>query len=353
MMGFDVSEGSNKKKFVGMAEVAERAQVSLATVDRALNRRKGVKPRTLQRVLDVALELGFITKDEFTSLSGTRPMNVAVLLPAGTNPYLRLLGEKVHERAAKPNQDTVSLRCFFIESFDANALAAALRHHAAWADGIIFMAIDHPTVRAAIEDITSKGTRIVTIISDVPHPARSAYVGLENQMAGRTAGLLMGRFCRTEVGSVAMLAGSRNYRAHSERVAGFHALMEEMFPGLTVIGMREGHDNAAENYHHSVSMIDNTPDLVGIYNVGGSSDGIARAIAEKQRDDLVFIGHGLTKDTRRMLVDGTMDAVIDSDPVSIFETALQLVTDTKDSQTRHAVKMDIFLRENLMPMNCP
>ena len=349
MMGFDVSAKSNKKKFIGMVDIAEQAQVSLATVDRALNRRKGVKPRTLQRVLSVAQDLGFITSEEFKLLSGTRPMNVAVLLPAGTNPYLRLLGEKVHERAAKTNQDTVSLRCFFIESFDANALAAALRHHAAWADGIIFMAIDHPAVRATIEDITSKGTRVVTVISDVPHPARSAYVGLENQMAGRTAGLLMGRFCRAEKGRVAMLAGSRNYRAHSERVAGFHALMEEMFPGLTVIGMREGHDNAAENYRHSVSVIDNTPDLVGIYNVGGSSDGISRAITEKKRHDLVFIGHGLTADTRRMLIDGTMDAVIDSDPMSILETALQRITNPELDRSLYAVKMDIFLRENLMP----
>ncbi len=348
-MGFDVLTASNKKKSCGMSDIAQKAQVSLATVDRALNRRKGVKPRTLQRVLAIALDLGFISNEEYASLSGKGPMNVAVLLPAGTNPYLRLLGEKVHERAAMPIQDTVSLRCFFIESFDAHALASALRHHAAWADGIIFMAIDHPAVRAAIEDITSNGTRVVTVITDLPHPARSAYVGLENQMAGRTAGLLMGRFIRADTGSVAMVAGSRNYRAHSERVAGFHALMEEMFPGLKVIGMREGHDNAAENYHHTISVIDNTPDLVGIYNVGGASDGIARAITKKMRHDLVFVGHGLTSDTRRMLIDGTMDAVIDSDPEYILETALRLVVNPSATRSRHAVKMDIFLRENLMP----
>ncbi len=260
------------------------------------------------------------------------------------------MGEKVRARAAKPSRDSAKLRCFFIESFDANALAAALRHHAHWADGIAFMAIDHPTVRAALEEVTAAGTRVVTIITDLPHPARSAYVGLENQMAGRTAGLLMGRFCREPAGSVALVAGSRNYRAHSEREAGFMALLDEMFPTLQLVGLREGHDSAAENYRHTLALIDQTPDLVGVYNVGGASDGIARALVERDRRDLVFIGHGLTPDTRRLLIDGTMDTVIDSDPESILDTAIRLIENPDHNITPYAVKMDVFLRENLPPM---
>ncbi|MDR6265890.1 MULTISPECIES: LacI family DNA-binding transcriptional regulator [Rhodobacterales] len=338
------------KANASMANVAEQANVSLATVDRVLNRRKGVKPRTAQKVLATALELGFFSQEEFDSHHRDRPLNIAVLLPAGTNPYLRMLGEKVRARAAKPSRDSAKLRCFFIESFDANALAAALRHHAHWADGIAFMAIDHPTVRAALEEVTAAGTRVVTIITDLPHPARSAYVGLENQMAGRTAGLLMGRFCREPAGSVALVAGSRNYRAHSEREAGFMALLDEMFPTLQLVGLREGHDSAAENYRHTLALIDQTPDLVGVYNVGGASDGIARALVERDRRDLVFIGHGLTPDTRRLLIDGTMDTVIDSDPESILDTAIRLIENPDHNITPYAVKMDVFLRENLPPM---
>ena len=42
-------------------------------------------------------------------------------------------------------------------------------------------------VREAAEEVSAAGTRLVTIVSDLPHPAREAYVGLDNARAGRTA----------------------------------------------------------------------------------------------------------------------------------------------------------------------
>lgn len=334
-----------------MADLAAAAGVSLATVDRVLNRRKGVKERTVARVLAAAVEIGYMSAEERERLGGQRPPNVAFLLPMGSNPYLRLLGDKVRGVADTQSRDAPPLRCFFIESFDAGALAAALRHHARWADGIAFMAIDHPLVREAAEEVSAAGTRLVTIVSDLPHPAREAYVGLDNQAAGRTAALLLGRFCGAREGSVALVAGSRTYRAHAEREMGFLGLLEEAYPGLRVIGMREGHDDRNQNYHHARSLIDQNNDLVGIYNVGGASDGIGRALAEKGMGErVVFIGHGLTADTRRLLIEGTMDAVINSDPDQVIgETLARFAQPAAGAGLRPPLKMDLIFRENIPP----
>ena len=342
-----------------MSDVADAARVSLATVDRVLNRRKGVKPRTIERVLKAAVELGYMQQEERDRLSGPRPPNVAFLLPKGANPYLRVLGDKVRAVAETGLRDEVPVRCFFIESFDAGALATALRHHAKWADGIAFMAIDHPLVREAAEEVSAGGTRLITIVSDLPHPGREAYVGLDNQAAGRTAALLLGRFCRSREGSVALVAGSRNYRAHSERETGFLCLLEESHPGLRVVGMREGHDDRNENYRHTLSLLDQNPDLVGIYNVGGSSDGIGRALRERGKSDsVVFIGHGMTADTRKLLIDGTMDAVINSDPDQVIAQTLArfsrpLETFQKGDPRQRPLGMEVIFRENIPPQSNP
>jgi LacI family transcriptional regulator len=338
-----------------MMNVAGAAGVSLATVDRVLNRRKGVKARTVERVLKAALDLGYMSEAEHERLSKPRPPNIAFLLPMGANPYLRLLGEKVRAVADTHSREAAPLRCFFIESFDAAALAAAIRQQARWADGIAFMAIDHPLVREAAEEVSAGGTRLVTIVSDLPHPSREAYVGLDNQAAGRTAAHLLGRFCRPNRGSVALVAGSRVYRAHAEREMGFLGLIEEAHPDLRVIGMREGHDDRNENYRHTLSLMEQNPDLVGIYNVGGSSDGIARALRERNKaGQIVFIGHGLTHDTRNLLIEGTMDAVINSDPDAIIREALAQFSLTPEELSgqragHRPFKMDLILRENLPP----
>ncbi|TKT76168.1 LacI family DNA-binding transcriptional regulator [Aquamicrobium sp. LC103] len=334
-----------------MTDIAETAHVSLATVDRVLNRRKGVKARTVQRVLDAALQLGYMSEAEHERLSRPRPPNVVFLLPMGGNPYLRLFGEKVRALARTTSRDDAQVRCYFIESFDAGALASAIRHHAGWADGIAFMAIDHPLVREATQEVAAAGRRVVTIISDLPLPGRDAFVGLDNQAVGRTAGYLLGRFCRAEAGSVALVAGSRNYRAHAEREMGFLGLLEENHPRLKVVGMREGHDDRDENYRLATSLIEQNEDLVGIYNVGGSSDGIARALREKGvAGKIIFIGHGLTADTRKLLIDGTMDAVINSDPDAMLSSTLRIFDDLQRGaalQANAPVKMDIIFRENI------
>ncbi len=356
-MGFDVSAASAPAsapvlpRAPRLNDVAAAARVSPATVDRVLNRRKGVKERTVQRVLRTALDLGYLTAAEVERLSSPRPPNVAFLLPMGSNPYLRLLGEKLRALAASKSRDGARVRCFFIDSFDADALAASIRRQAAWADGIVFLAIDHPVVREAVEDVTAAGKHVVTVVSDLPHPGQAAYFGLDNRAAGRTAGYLLGRFCGRAGGSVALVAGSPIYRAHSERESGFLGVIAEMFPRLRPVGTREGHDDSDENYRHTVSLIEQNPDLVGIYNVGGSSQGIGRALREKGRAaEVVFIGHGLSADTRQLLIEGTMDAVINSDPDAVLAGALDLVHRLQRGEEASAVppiKLDVFFRENL------
>ena len=134
--------------------------------------------------------------------------------------------------------------CHFVEGFNPEALARSLRHHARRADGIAFMALDHPLVREAVAEIAARGMPVLTMISDIPETPRTAYVGLDNRAAGRTAGLLIGRFVGERRGKVALIAGSRSYRAHEEREIGLPRIIAEAFPALTVVGLREGHDDA-------------------------------------------------------------------------------------------------------------
>ena len=328
-----------------LSDLAKVAGVSLATVDRVINRRKGVKERTRKRVLDAARDIGFLSSDDAEQYGRDRPMRIVVLLPAGTNPYLRLLAEIVKERVGRAAANEPFLRCFFIEGFNGSALASALRSNAAWADGIIFFAIEHPEVREAAAEVSAGGTRLVTIVSDLGHIPEIHHLGVDNRSVGRTAGLLIGRLASTQQGSIALVAGSRHYRAHSEREAGFLSLLDEKFPKLRVIGMREGHDDSAENYRHTLDLFEQVTDLIGIYNVGGSSNGISRAMREAERSSLVFIGHGLTPDTRRSLLDGTMDAVFDQDPDILIDQAIRHLTESRIRS--RPLKLEIYFRENL------
>ena len=133
---------------------------------------------------------------------------------------------------------------------------------------------------------------------------------------------------------------------------GFLRLMQDEFPALQVVGVREGRDDADTNHRLTLGLLKQHSDLVGLYNIGGGAEGVGRALKERQRDQhLVFVGHGLTPDTRALLIDGTLDAAINQQPQTVLLNAVRIFTNLRDGRSANAgvepVRISIVLRENL------
>lgn len=336
----------------GVADVATLAGVSTATVDRVLHRRGGVRQSTAQRVVKAASELGYLPEDAlFTSLAPT-PLRVMFLLPRTSSHFLAMLGDMVGYSQEHWAPFHVKCRAETVDSFNPEALAEALLRHGKRCDGLVMMALEHPLVREAVVTLAKRGVPVVTMISDLGDSPRVGYVGLDNRAAGRTAGYLIGRFIGARNAKVALVAGSLRYAAHQEREAGFLSVLEELFPQLTVVGLREGLDDAEKNYRQTHALLKRHPDLAGIYNIGSASDGIARALHDcGLQHKVVFIGHGLTPDTRALLIDGSMDAVITQNPLSTITSCVRIFANLRDGRAAlsgvETVRSQVIFRENL------
>jgi len=335
-----------------IADVAKGAGVSTATVDRVLNGRANVRPATAQRVLQAAAALHYLPEADLWRTLQPPPMELAFLLPAGTNRYLRMLGDSVENASDWVAPFNVRCRAHFIDSFDAASVATALLRHGRRAQGVAFMALEHPLVREAVDALAERGVHVITLISDLSRSRRVAYVGMDNRAAGRTAGTLIGRFLGQRSGPVAMIAGSLSYRGHEDREMGFLHLMQEKFPALEVVGVREGRDDAETNHRLARGLLKQHPDLVGLYNIGGGADGVARALKERRHPrPPVFVAHGLTPDTRALLIDGTLDAVINQHPHTMLLNCVRIFANLRDGRSATAgvepVRISIVLRENL------
>lgn len=343
---------NERKSRATVDDVAKQAGVSVATVDRVLNRRSGVRKMTAKRVLQAAASLGYIDEYDGATLEIGPKAKIAFLLPKGTNRYINMLGRTIvamtDEFAKSGMRPTVE----YINSFSADALAKAMRRHAKTADGLAFMAIDNPTVRETVNKLAQDGKPVVTLITDTAATNRAAYFGLDNRAAGRMAGYLIGRFTSVEPGKVAMVAGSLKYRAHGDREMGFLEIMDEMCPHLEILGVREGKDEDQSNYQHVRSLLARHPDIKAIYNIGGAANGVGKALKHARRsNDIVFVGHGLTPDTRELLLDGTMDAVITQDAVDTVTRCIQLFSEIRaegsSSKQLEPMRIEVIFRENL------
>jgi LacI family transcriptional regulator len=65
----------------------------------------------------------------------------------------------------------------------------------------------------------------------------------------------------------------------------------------------------------------------------------------------VFIGHGLTPDTRALLIDGTLDAVITQNPQGAVMNCVRIFANLRDGREPHSgveqVRSQVIFRENL------
>jgi LacI family transcriptional regulator len=295
-----------------IVDVARLAQVSTATVDRVLNERPGVRAPIRERVLAAARASGYLPA--VAPVAPAAPTRLDFILQSGPNTFMDLLAGHL-TRAAAARAAEVELCLHRVEGFSPDTLAATLRELPPASRGVGLIALDHPVVREAIRAVVARGVTVLTLVSDVANVPRSGYVGIDNRAAGRLAGHLLGRFVPGSVGEVALLAGSLSYRGHEEREMGFRHILADEFPNLRTIQLREVRDDLERSYREAKTLLAAHPGLRGIYNIGAGNRGIAKALEEAGRSrEVVFIGHELTEHTRRFLLAGTMDAVIDQNP---------------------------------------
>jgi LacI family transcriptional regulator len=334
---------------VTLEDIARESGASLATVDRVINNRSGVRDRTRQRVLQTAAGLGYLPSPPAEPAEAGPSVTLDFVLPDGTNRFILNLARHLQEAAAA--RPEVQLRLSMIEGFDPAAMAAKLGALAGRSQGIGITALDHPVLREAIRSVIAGGTPVVTLASDITQVPRVGYIGIDNRAAGRLAGYLLGRFLHGGPGKVALFAGSLSYRGHEEREMGFRHILAEAHPQLSIVELREVSDDTDRGYAEATQLLARHPDLAGIYSIGGGIEGIARAMEEAGRGgDVILIGHELTEHTRRLLMSGTIDALIDQNPRVEAREAIDLLLQAARGVTRpesRPMRVHAIFRENL------
>ncbi|HQX84228.1 MAG TPA: LacI family DNA-binding transcriptional regulator [Aestuariivirga sp.] len=337
---------------VTIEDVALAAGLSVATVDRVLNGRAAVRPQTAQKVEKAIRQLNYQPDRLAARLAKGQEYRFCFVLPEGNNDFMIGLGEEVRAMASHLVSERVQIDLRLTDVFDAATLAATLDSIGDIYDGVAVVALDHPRVREAINGLVERGVSVVTLVSDVPSSKRVHYAGIDNSSAGRTAATLMGRFLGGKTGKVGLIAGSLSLRDHIERRFGFEQVLAQEFPQLAILPVLESRDDWQRVEKVTVEMLSAHPDLIGIYNVGAGARGIVAALENTGRQKQVtYIAHELTDHTRRALVDGTIDAIINQNAGHEVRSAVRVLMAKADRtpliEAMEHIRIDIFVRDNL------
>ena len=215
-------------------DIARVAGVSLATVDRVINARPGVRGVTIERVNNAIQQLGYVRDTAAANLARGRVYNFIFILPASNNEFVASIETQINEYSKSLAADRTALSVLKVEAFDPRAMARIINNvDPDIVDGIAIFGPESPSVRDAIDQIRKKGVLVVALVSDLPSSARDHFVGIDNVAAGQTAGQLMGRFVQGDKGKILVITGSMLARDHLERRLGFDNIMAKDFRNST------------------------------------------------------------------------------------------------------------------------
>ena len=334
-------------------DIAREAGVSLATVDRVLNARPGVRAKTVIAVNEAIRTLGYVRNVAAANLARQRVYRFLFVLPDVQSQFIQALRAAIEVAARGPLAESCEVMVVTAPLRDPHALVTAVdEFRDTPLDGCAIMAHETPDVRDLIIRLRAQGTAVVSLIMDQPQAPRDHFVGIDNEAAGRTAGVLLGRFVGEKPGKVAVVVSSMQARDMVERRLGFDRVMAERFPHLQVLPSIEGHDDRTLTMQIMSASLSSHQGVVATYVAGAGTPGVTDALSAAGLDNkVVVVAHELTPHSRAALIDGSIDAVIAQDVGHLARSALRVLKAKTDrlriDAGQEQINITVLLRENL------
>jgi len=297
-----------------LKDVARQAGLGLATVDRVINGRGGVRSATEQRVRQAIDEL---SRQTLEATAAGRRLVIDLVMDAPDR-FSAAVRAALEAELPSLLPAAFRVRAHLAETEPAEAVAARLaRIRARGSHGVLLKAPDHPAVRAAVAGLAAARIPTVTLVTDLPQTPRLAYVGMDNDAAGSTAAWIvanwMGGALARERRAVLVTASSWRFLGEEQREAGFRRTLAALAPDIGIVRMGEGWGIDRQTGEQARAALAAHPEIAGIYSIGGGNRAIAGAFAEAGRRCAVFVGHDLDSDNRALLAQGAVSAVLHHD----------------------------------------
>jgi LacI family transcriptional regulator len=249
----------------GIPLIAQMANVSIGTVDRALHGRGGINEKTRQRILQIARQIGYTPNLAARALSVARAgVRIGVCLPREIHFFYDQLWSGVLDEEMQASQLGIDFVHRPVQALGEGDVEAFKELIDQGVTGIILTAGNPKELKPLIDDAEAKGVRVVCVSTDAPESRRSSVVCVEPYLNGCLAGELMGKF--VPPGSrVAIVAGMLTAEDHRKKTDGFSDSFPRHCSGGKIAAVIEGHEDEDESFQKTFDLLRRTPGLAGIY----------------------------------------------------------------------------------------
>lgn len=319
---------SPMKRTITIIDIAKLADVSIGTVDRALNNRAGINHKTKKKILEIVRQYDYKPNRLSQALANRKNIKVGVITLPRKIPFVKKLIDYVRAAAEEIRDYGMVVNFFPLKRFSAKEEAEKIQKLSEEGfDAFVIEGLDEPNVREAIDLAVSKDINVITFHSDVGCCRRLCYVGQDLRQSGSIAADLMCRFIGGK-GPIFIMHGHHSVRAYEERLSGFLKVARKDFPEVDICGIEECYDDDNIAYEKITQVLKENSHIKGIFVTPSGSLGTAEALADSGKASTVhMVCYGLHRKTEAFLKSGVIDAVILQDIKSQGELPIKILFD--------------------------
>jgi LacI family transcriptional regulator len=293
-----------------LKEIARQAGLGTATIDRVLNNRAHVSAQTKARVAAAITE---VEGHEAQLAARGRRMFFDFVIEAPTRFSKEV--RAATEQVAAGISTAVCRTRFTVQDVmtETEVITALHRIAKRGSQGVCLKTRDLPAIRAAVESLAALGIPVVTLVTDIQTDARMAYVGLDNQSAGRTAAYLIAQRLPDRHGTVLATRSNDRFLGEEDREAAFTHALAHLCPNLVVSALAGGSGLDFETAHLLAKSKDRLDDICAVYSMGGGNRTILQFLDHNRLRPDIYVAHDLDQDNRALIQDNHLNFVLHHD----------------------------------------
>lgn len=335
-------------------DLAREAGVSISTVNRVLGGSNNVREATIQQVREAAERIGYyglgVIRAQITS---RRPkLRFGFLLHQPTRTFYKMLGAALQASATATEEQDIETEIIYAENLSPQFISEKLLDLGKTCNAVAVVSAVHPLVTQAIDTLDAKNIPVFALISQLSATGSVNYVGLDNWKVGRTSAWAFHHICQSP-GKIGILVGNHRYRCQEMNESGFRSYFREYAPGFQLLEPISTFETAAVAEEMTEKLVQQHPDLSGLYISGG---GISGAIAALKTcgvaGKIAAVGYELMDNTRAGLLDGTLTMIIAHPLQRMAEATVSgmikaTTAEPGAGKQTTVLPFDIYTRENI------
>lgn len=345
-----------ERELVGVKEIARRANVSIATVDRVLHNRSGVSLKTKEKITAIIKELNYQPNIFAQRLSSKKVTKIAVLIPQSSSEssFWDAPLEGIKKAGEEINQYGINIDIFHfdqnsIQSFERKAKLILEQEYG----GVLLapMFIDHS--RDFLHACKEKNIPFVLINSDIPDQDSLCYFGPNLYKSGYMVGHLLGYLLNDEE-NVLLVNISKEIDTHHHllrKEEGFRAYFNDTNRSGEVYKVDVRNTDYPSVKKHLDGFFDQDRHVRAIFVTNSRVSAVAQYVEERNLP-VLLIGFDFLPKNLEYLKKNTIDFLICQKPneqgyKGIMALCHKLLYNINPSKTNF-MPIDIVTRENYM-----